>query len=136
MSEKNKIVFLIYIVKWFKSSSDQYCRSFEMNKSYEFLINYLLQAINRANLINSASSSSYKVDQSAPIDGYVYDGCRQNAIGFINDVDYQVDERTLFSCWEGFSEPHSAIQMFYIRIGTCPRCQDVLYQVPVGTISG
>ncbi|CAC5390405.1 unnamed protein product [Mytilus coruscus] len=105
---------------------------FDIQEGHSYFIT--VKAINRAHLINSASSSSYKVDQSAPIDGYVYDGCRHNATDLMNDLDYQVDARTLSSCWEGFSDPHSAIQMYYIRIGTCPRCQDVLYQVPVGII--
>lgn len=54
----------------------------------------------------------------------------------MKDIDYQVDSKTLFSHWEGFSDPHSTVKMYYISIGTCPRCQNVLQEVAVGTIYG
>ncbi|VDI80173.1 Hypothetical predicted protein [Mytilus galloprovincialis] len=105
---------------------------FDVNEGHSYFIT--VKAINRAHLINSASSLSYKVDQTAPIDGHVYDGCRQNATDLMKDIDYQVDSKTLFSHWEGFSDPHSIVKMYYISIGTCPRCQNVLQEVAVGTI--
>lgn len=84
----------------------------------------------------SESSLAYRVDQSAPIAGYVYDGYHQNATDSIRDIDYQVDSKTLYSYWEGFHDPHSVIKMYYISIGTCPYCQNVLNEIAVGVIYG
>ncbi|VDI13269.1 Hypothetical predicted protein, partial [Mytilus galloprovincialis] len=105
---------------------------FEIHEGHNYFIT--IKAINRAHLMISKSSLSYRVDQSAPIAGYVYDGYRQNATDSMRDIDYQVESKILYSYWEGFHDPHSVIKMYYISIGTCPHCQNVLHEVAVGVI--
>ena len=69
---------------------------------------------------------------SPPISGHVYDGNVENALPYMKDVDYQTDVKTLFSYWEGFHDPHSVIKSYYVSIGTCPDCEDVLSNQDIG----
>jgi hypothetical protein len=77
-------------------------------------------------LVATASSWAYIFDMSPPIAGHVYDGSPEQALSYMKDVDYQTDIRTLSSFWEGFHDPHSTIKTYYVSVGSCPDCEDVL----------
>jgi len=83
-------------------------------------------------LIATASSWAYIFDMSPPIFGHVYDGNVENALPYMKDVDYQTDVKTLSCYWEGFHDPHSVIKYYYVSIGTCPDCEDVLSNQDIG----
>ncbi|XP_076113983.1 uncharacterized protein LOC143082268 [Mytilus galloprovincialis] len=91
-----------------------------------------VKAVNRANLISTASSWAYIYDMSPPIAGHVYDGSRETAASYMKDIDYQTDVKTLSAYWEGFYDPHSTIKSYYVSIGTCPKCEDVLANQDIG----
>ena len=69
---------------------------------------------------------------SPPIAGHVYDGSPEKALSYMKDVDYQTDIRTLSSFWEGFHDPHSTIKTYYVSVGTCTDCEDVLTNQVIG----
>jgi hypothetical protein len=69
---------------------------------------------------------------SPPIAGHVYDGSPEQALSYMKDVDYQTDIRTLSSFWEGFHDPHSTIKTYYVSVGSCSDCEDVLTNQDIG----
>ena len=69
---------------------------------------------------------------SPPISGHVYDGSPEQTLSYMKDLDYQTDIRTLSSFWEGFHDPHSTIKTYYVSVGTCPDCEDVLTNQDIG----
>ncbi|CAC5407073.1 unnamed protein product [Mytilus coruscus] len=91
-----------------------------------------VKAINRANLISTASSWAYIYDMSPPVAGHAYDGSRESAASYMKDIDYQTDVKTLSAYWEGFHDLHSTIKAYYVSIGTCPECEDVLVNQDIG----
>ncbi|XP_076113981.1 uncharacterized protein LOC143082265 [Mytilus galloprovincialis] len=91
-----------------------------------------VKAVNRANLISTASSWAYIYDMSPPVAGHVYDGSVEAALSYMKDRDYQTDVKTLSAYWEGFHDPHSTIKSYYVSIGTCPECEDLLVNQDIG----
>ncbi|VDI63397.1 Hypothetical predicted protein, partial [Mytilus galloprovincialis] len=91
-----------------------------------------VKAINRANLISTASSWAYVYDMSPPVAGHVYDGSKKTATSYMKDIDYQTDVKTLSAYWEGFHDPHSTIKAYFVSIGTCQECEDVLVNQDIG----
>ena len=81
-----------------------------------------------------ATSWAYIVDLSAPLRGHVFDvlPSRDSKI----DVDFQTDLSRLKVAWTGFHDPHSSIKEYYICIGTCSSCDDVIASQSVGIING
>ena len=100
-----------------------------------FLCYFILKAVNRAHLVTTASSLAYLYDQSPPVPGSVYDGVRHHTSLDRKDKDYQTISNRLSCYWEGFHDPHSTIKMYYISIGTCHRCHDVIMKQAVGITS-
>lgn len=101
--------------------------------SFENKLNkYIFQCINRAGLISSASSWAYVYDMSPPVPGHVYDGSPDKVPSYMKDIDYQTDTKTLSSYWEGFHDPHSTINTYYVSVGTCIKCEDVLTNQDIG----
>lgn len=69
---------------------------------------------------------------SPPVAGHVYDGSQDTATSYMTDIDYQTDVKTLSAFWGGFHDPHSTIKAYYVSIGTCPECEDVLVNQDIG----
>jgi hypothetical protein len=78
-----------------------------------------------------ATSWAYSVDVSPPIAGHIYDGVPGTNH---SDIDFQTDMSALNVYWEGFHDPHSAIKEYYISIGTCPACDDVVSRQALGIV--
>ncbi|CAG2222618.1 unnamed protein product [Mytilus edulis] len=69
---------------------------------------------------------------NAPTPGHVYDGDKSQLTGSVKDIDYQTETKVLHACWEGFHESHSTIKDYYVSIGTCQQCEDILQEQAVG----
>jgi len=76
------------------------------------------------------------VDTTPPTDGHVYDGQRSQMTGDKKDVDYQTESKVLYAYWEGFHDSHSVIQEYYVSVGTCQNCDDVLNRQALGIVEG
>ncbi|XP_055997828.1 uncharacterized protein LOC125647098 [Ostrea edulis] len=91
-----------------------------------------VKAINKAGLMSLATSWAYTVDVSPPIAGHIYDGVPGTAHA---DIDFQTDMSALNVYWEGVFDPHSAIQVYYVSVGTCPTCDDVVSRQALGIVN-
>ena len=75
------------------------------------------------------------MEASPPTAGHVYDGdVSQSSVQ--KDLDFQTHLDYLSAYWEGFNDPHSTIKEYYISIGTCPHCQDLLQHQTIGIVYG
>ena len=90
----------------------------------------LFKAYNKAGLISLATSWAYNVDFSPPLKGHVFD-IQPNGNSHL-DIDFQTDLSKLLVFWEGFFDQHSAIKEYFVSIGTCPECGDVIEEQSVG----
>lgn len=52
------------------------------------------------------------------------------------DIDFMTVMSSLLVFWEGFYDPHSAIKEYFVSIGTCPGCGDVIEEQSVGMTRG
>ncbi|CAC5386462.1 unnamed protein product [Mytilus coruscus] len=91
-----------------------------------------VRAFNKAGLSSLATSWAFQVDTTPPTPGHVYDGDKSQLTGSVKDIDYQTDTKVLHACWEGFHESHSTIKNYYVSVGTCPQCEDILQEQAVG----
>ena len=94
------------------------------------------QAFNKAGLSSLATSWAFRVDTTPPTAGHVYDGDRSQITGSEKDIDFQTETKVLHSYWEGFHDSHSTIKEYYISIGTCRLCQDILPEQAIGIAYG
>ncbi|KAK3101903.1 hypothetical protein FSP39_007221, partial [Pinctada imbricata] len=92
-----------------------------------------VKAYNKAGLMSLATSWAFVVDTTPPIGGHVYDGKSTNPVTR-KDVDFQTDMSTLDVYWEGFHDPHTPIKEYFISVGTCPQCENVLGNQAVGIV--
>ena len=76
------------------------------------------------------------MDTTPPTDGHVYDGQRSQMTGDQKDVDYQRESKVLYAYWEGFHDSHSMIQEYYVSVGTCQKCDNVLNRQSLGIVEG
>lgn len=93
------------------------------------------QAYNKAGLSTTVTSWAFTVEASPPVAGHVFDGDKSQTSGQ-NDLDFQTHLDYLSAYWEGFNDPHSTIIDYYISIGTCVLCQDVLQHQAIGIVYG
>ncbi|KAL3841826.1 hypothetical protein ACJMK2_019925 [Sinanodonta woodiana] len=102
-----------------------------LKEGYPYFIS--VRAYNKLGLSSLATSWAYIVEASPPIAGHVYDGNSSLAdqLG-IKDLDFQTDLKNLTVRWEGFYDPHSAVTSYYISVGTCPQCEDILTEQNIG----
>ncbi|XP_052067298.1 uncharacterized protein LOC127706680 [Mytilus californianus] len=91
-----------------------------------------VRAFNKAGLSTLATSWAFQVDTTPPTAGHVYDGDKSQLTGSVKDIDYQTETKVLHACWEGFHESHSTIKDYFVSIGTCPQCEDILQEQAVG----
>ncbi|XP_041351011.1 uncharacterized protein LOC121369994 [Gigantopelta aegis] len=79
-----------------------------------------VKAFNGAGLYKQTVSRPVVTDSSAPQPGHVYDGSRTE------DKDYITSLSMFAAYWGGFSDPHSFINMYKVKVGTCSGCDDHL----------
>ncbi|CAG2234222.1 unnamed protein product [Mytilus edulis] len=91
-----------------------------------------VRAFNKAGLSSVATSWAFELDTTPPTPGHVYDGDKDKMTGSVKDIDYQTETKVLHAHWEGFHESHSTIKDYYVSIGTCPQCEDILGQQAIG----
>ncbi|XP_076085327.1 uncharacterized protein LOC143056126 [Mytilus galloprovincialis] len=101
-----------------------------LQDGHYYYINVL--AFNKAGLSSLATSWAFQVDTTPPTPGQVYDGNKRQLTGSIKDIDYQTETKVLYAYWEGFHESHSTIKDYFVSVGTCPSCEDVLQQQAIG----
>jgi hypothetical protein len=75
------------------------------------------------------------VEATPPVPGKVYDG-PPGIDGSCVDVDYIENHSTLRAHWKGFHDPHSTMVEYFVYIGSCKDCEDVLVKQSVGIITG
>ncbi|XP_053398947.1 uncharacterized protein LOC128556937 [Mercenaria mercenaria] len=90
-----------------------------------------VKAYNKAGLYSATSSWAFVVDVTPPVPGKVYDGHRERD-GSCVDVDYVESRSSLHAHWKGFHDPHSTVVEYFVNIGSCKNCDDVLIKQPVG----
>ncbi|XP_071123173.1 uncharacterized protein [Mytilus edulis] len=91
-----------------------------------------VRAFNKAGLSSLATSWAFQVDTTPPTPGHVYDGDNTVLTGDVKDIDYQTETKVIHVYWEGFHDTHSIIQEYYVSVGTCPQCEDILTEQAVG----
>lgn len=96
---------------------------------------FIFQSYNKAGLYTMATSLAFVVDASPPVPGVVCDGPRHPMM-LCKDVDYIENSSVLNVHWTGFHEPHSTIMEYYMSVGSCRNCDDVLTKQPVGIRNG
>ncbi|XP_069133969.1 uncharacterized protein [Argopecten irradians] len=102
----------------------------EFHEGHAYYIS--VKAYNEAGLYSQASSWAVTVDLTPPITGHVYDGNPDDHPPNQLDRDFQIERTYLAAFWEGFHDAHSNIAEYFVGIGTCPGCQDVLEMQAVG----
>ncbi|CAC5386466.1 unnamed protein product [Mytilus coruscus] len=102
----------------------------DLKDSHFYYIN--VRAFNKAGLSSLATSWTFQVDTMPPTPGHLYDGDKSQLTGSVKDIDYQTDTKVLYAHWEGFHESHSTIKDYYVSVGTCPQCEDILQEQAVG----
>ena len=90
-----------------------------------------MQVTNGAGLISVRSSLGYTLDATPPLQGNVYNG--QTAE--LSNIRYTTNLGHLSFHWSGFSDPHSGIVEYFLRIGTEPEGGDVLEEFTVGLMT-
>ncbi|XP_063408929.1 uncharacterized protein LOC134692410 [Mytilus trossulus] len=93
-----------------------------------------VKAINKANLVTTASSWAYIYDKTPPEVGQVFDGFLHDIKLTKKDIDFQTNSDKLGAHWEKFYDPHTTIKTYKIAIGTCAGCDDVLQTHDIGLI--
>ncbi|CAG2233138.1 unnamed protein product [Mytilus edulis] len=91
-----------------------------------------VRAFNKAGLSTLATSWASQVDTTPPTPGHVYDGDKSQLTEGVKDIDYQTETKVLHAHWEGFHESHSTIKDYYVSVGTCPQCEDILHEQAMG----
>jgi hypothetical protein len=71
-----------------------------------------------------------------PTAGHVYDGDITLLAGSVKDIDYQMETEVLHAYWEGFHDSQSTIKDYYVSVGTCLQCEDILPEQAIGITHG
>lgn len=73
------------------------------------------------------------VDSTPPSAGIVYDGPEEN---LHRDVDFFTSTSEYFAHWTDFTDPHTTVTEFFVKIGSCKGCDDLLNEQSVGARTG
>lgn len=73
------------------------------------------------------------VETSPPTSGSVYDGPEEN---LYIDVDYITSSDTYAVHWTDFIDPHTTVKEYYISVGSCKECDDIITEQSVGVATG
>ncbi|XP_025085446.1 uncharacterized protein LOC112558908 [Pomacea canaliculata] len=91
-----------------------------------------IKAMNGAGLFTSAVSRPWVVMTSAPAAGHVYDGPPPTDGGVAFDVDFTRSPSDVAAFWRGFSTSLSPVATYYVRLGTCSGCDDIVGEFDIG----
>ena len=94
------------------------------------------QGYNNAEQHTQVTSRALVVDTTAPRQGFVYDGKKTASETDLKDKDFVTNVTELGAYWVGFSDPHSFISHFLVRVGSCPGCEDALREQNIGGRQG
>ena len=67
---------------------------------------------------------------------HLYDGSRKDAKPGRRDADFQTDASYIACYWEGLHGHHSTIKEYYISLGTCNICEDLIEHQAIGITEG
>ncbi|CAG2242538.1 unnamed protein product [Mytilus edulis] len=77
---------------------------------------FTIKAINKANLVTTASSWAYIYDKSPPEAGQVFDGISSRYIDNNQDIDFQTATTGIGAHWEEFYDPHTSVKVYKVAI--------------------
>ena len=66
----------------------------------------------------------------------MYDGRRPDRAVAVKDADTQTDMSEIAAFWEGFYDPHTNLKEYFIHVGTCKGCQDLVQDQTIGLTEG
>ena len=92
--------------------------------------------MNHVGLITLKAFGAFKVDESPPVAGHVFDGDPSLASSNHRDRDFQEDRKSISAFWEGFHDPASALIGYSWKAGTCKGCSDVIPEQHIGMETG
>lgn len=73
------------------------------------------------------------VDTTPPSAGMVYDGPEEK---FSRDVDFIISSNNYSVHWTGFKDPHTTMKEYFVKIGSCKGCDDLMAEQSVGIKTG
>lgn len=79
------------------------------------------------------TSWAFLVETSSPVPGIVYDGPEGN---LYTDLDYITSTETYAVHWTSFVDPHTTVKEYFISVGSCTECYDILPLQSVGLATG
>ncbi|WAR06111.1 hypothetical protein MAR_021480 [Mya arenaria] len=88
-----------------------------------------VKAYNNAGLFSIDTSWAFVVDTTPPDSGLVYDGQYD---GTNTDIDYMTSSNTVQAYWTHFIDAHTPVHEYFVSVGTCKECDDVLREQSVG----
>ncbi|WAR05722.1 hypothetical protein MAR_021091 [Mya arenaria] len=88
-----------------------------------------VKAYNNAGLFTMDTSWAFVVDTTPPDSGLVYDGPND---GTYTDIDYMTSSNTVQAYWTHFIDAHTPVREYFVSVGTCKECDDVLTEQSVG----
>ncbi|XP_071079258.1 uncharacterized protein [Haliotis cracherodii] len=91
-----------------------------------------VKAYNRVSLTTFITSHALEVDTTAPSVGHVFDGRSLAGSAGVKDRDHITRTEDMGAHWDGFSDFHSAISHFLVKVGTCPGCEDTVAEFDAG----
>ncbi|WAR04893.1 hypothetical protein MAR_020262 [Mya arenaria] len=87
-----------------------------------------VKAYNNAGLFSIDTSWAFVVDTTPPDSGLVYDGPND---GTNTDIDYMTSTNTVHAYWTHFIDAHTPVLEYFVSVGTCKECDDVLTEQSV-----
>ncbi|WAR05117.1 hypothetical protein MAR_020486 [Mya arenaria] len=88
-----------------------------------------VKAYNNAGLFSTDTSWAFVVDTTPPDSGLVYDGPND---GTYTDKDYMTSSNIVQAYWTHFVDAHTPVREYFVSVGTCKECDDVLTEQSVG----
>ena len=105
----------------------------ELNCQYKGKACSVLKAYDKAGLFSTSTSWAFMVETSPPSPGIVYDGPEENQY---HDADYIISTDLYEVHWTDFVDPHTTVKEYYVSVGSCRDCDDIVTLQSVGITSG
>ncbi|WAR04731.1 hypothetical protein MAR_020100, partial [Mya arenaria] len=99
----------------------------ELKDGHSYFIT--VKAYNNAGLFSTDTSWAFVVDTTPPDSGLVYDGPND---GTYTDIDYMASTNIVQAYWTHFIDAHTPVREYFVSVGTCKECDDVLTEQSVG----
>ncbi|XP_067680773.1 uncharacterized protein [Haliotis asinina] len=91
-----------------------------------------VKAYNRVSLTAFITSRALEMDTTPPTVGQVFDGRSSASSEEVKDEDYIIKTEDMGAHWEEFSDPHSTVSHFLVKVGTCSGCEDTVAEFDAG----